>query len=52
MTAVTHESKDECIVSNQVMTIGKLSKHAKIQMFSTDVEIKWEFWLAQRATNF
>ena len=51
MTAVTHEPKDKCIFSNQVMTICKLSKHAKIQMFSTDVENEWEFWLTQRATN-
>jgi hypothetical protein len=43
MTAVTHEPKDKCIFSNQVMTICKLSKHAKIRMFSTDVEIKREF---------
>jgi len=47
MTAVTHEPKDKCIISNQVMTICKLSKHAKIWMFSIDLEIKREFWLAQ-----
>jgi hypothetical protein len=51
MTAVTHKRKDKCFFINQMMTICKLSKHAKIRMFSTDVEIQREFWLAQRATN-